>query len=114
MTAFLLVLLVLDALLLILVVLLQPGRGEGLAAMGTTGAGMETIFGSRQATTILTKATWWTGGIFLALVFFLAVLAGRSGRPSSILRERAPASAPAAPVPGSPAPSPLTPSAPRR
>lgn len=110
MTALLWVLLVLDAVLLMLVVLLQPGRGEGLAAMGTTGAGMETIFGSRQATTILTKATWWTGGIFLALVFLLGILAGRTGRPSSILRD---GGAPA-PAPTAPAPSPLTPSAPRR
>jgi len=36
------------------------------------GAGTETIMGGRQATTLLTKVTWWTAGMFL---FFLALVA---------------------------------------
>jgi preprotein translocase subunit SecG len=83
----LLVLLVLDAILLTTVVLLQAGKGGGLAAMGAAGAGSDSLFGTRHATTLLTKATWWTGSIFLVLAFTLSLLAGRGNQPSSILRE---------------------------
>src|SRR2546423_1038201 len=80
------VLLVLDAMVLIPVVLLQSGKGGGLAAMGG-GAGTDTLFGSRQATTILTKATWWSGGMFVVIAFALELLSSRPERPSTILRE---------------------------
>jgi preprotein translocase subunit SecG len=56
--------LILDSLILATAVLLQAGQGGGLATMGG-GAGTETIMGGRQATTLLTKVTWWTAGIFL-------------------------------------------------
>ena len=68
----LLVLLILDALLLSVVVLLQAGQGGGLAALG--GAGTESVLGGRQAVTILTKLSWWCGGIFLALSLLLSVM----------------------------------------
>jgi preprotein translocase subunit SecG len=93
----LLVLLVLDALVLIPVVLLQSGKGGGLAAMGGS-AGTDTLFGSRQATTILTKASWWTGGIFVAIAFALSLLSSRPTKPTSILRQGLQQSAPAAPA----------------
>jgi preprotein translocase subunit SecG len=97
----LLVLLVLDAILLTTVVLLQAGKGGGLAAMGAAGAGSDSLFGTRHATTLLTKATWWTGAIFLVLAFTLSLLAGRGNQPSSILREGLQAPAPATPgLPG--------------
>lgn len=88
---FLLTLLILDALLLMVVVLLQAGKGGGLAAMGAAGAGSDTLFGSRQAATLLTKATWWTGGIFLVLAFALSMMSGRAARSESILRSGMPA-----------------------
>ena len=72
MYAFLLVLLILDALLLSTVVLLQAGQGGGLATLG--GAGTESVLGGRQAVTILTKLSWWCGGIFLALSLLLSVM----------------------------------------
>jgi preprotein translocase subunit SecG len=83
---FLLILMVLDALVLIPVVLLQSGKGGGLAGMGG-GAGTDTLFGSRQATTILTKATWWAAGIFVGLAFVLSILSSRPQGGSSILRQ---------------------------
>lgn len=93
----LLTLLILDALLLVTVVLLQAGKGGGLAAMGAAGTGSDSLFGSRQATTLLTKATWWTGGIFLALALILSNFSTHEEAPRSILRGGlgAPATAPA-------------------
>jgi len=82
----LLTLLVIDAVLLLSVVLLQAGKGGGLAAMGAAGAGSDTLFGSRQAATLLTRATWWTGGIFLVLAFILSLLSGQTRGAESILR----------------------------
>jgi preprotein translocase subunit SecG len=82
----LLTLLVIDAFLLLAVVLLQAGKGGGLAAMGAAGAGSDTLFGSRQAATLLTKATWWTGGIFLVLAFILSMMSGQTRGAESILR----------------------------
>ena len=110
MFAFLLTLLILDALLLSVVVLLQAGQGGGLASLG--GATTDTVLGGRQAVTLLTKATWWCGGIFLVLALVLS-LVPRGGGTNALqerLRSATPASAPSAPLPlgGSPV-SPTTP-----
>jgi preprotein translocase subunit SecG len=102
----LLVLLVIDALILIPVVLLQSGKGGGLAAMGG-GAGTDTLFGNRHAVTLLTKITWWTGGLFVLLTFALAILSSRPETGGSILRRELQGTAPA-PVQQS-GPSPLAP-----
>ncbi len=80
MYSFLLILLVLDCFVLIGAVLLQAGTGGGLAAMGG-GASTDTFLGGRQAATILTKATWWLGGIFLALALILAGMRTRTAVP---------------------------------
>ncbi|HYF40499.1 MAG TPA: preprotein translocase subunit SecG [Gemmatimonadales bacterium] len=93
MFAFLVTLLVLDALLLSVVVLLQAGQGGGLASLG--GGGTDTVLGGRQAVTILTKLSWWCGGIFLILSLVLS-LVPRGGN-SSALQERLRAATPAAP-----------------
>src|ERR1051326_8462171 len=100
MFAFLLTLLILDALLLSVVVLLQAGQGGGLASLG--GGTTDTVLGGRQAVTILTKATWWCGGIFLVPSLLLQFVP-RSGT-SSALQEKLRAGAPSAPVelPGTP------------
>lgn len=97
MFAFLLTLLILDALVLCLVVLLQAGQGGGLASLG--GATTDTVLGGRQAVTLLTKATWWCGGIFLVLSLALS-LVPRGVNPSA-LQERLRAATPAAPGPAS-------------
>jgi len=67
-----LVLLILDAIVLSIVVLLQAGQGGGLATMG--GSGTENVLGGRQAVTILTKMSWWCGGLFLAFSLLLSVM----------------------------------------
>lgn len=80
----LITILILDAVLLTVAVLLQAGTGGGLAAMGG-GAATDTLLGGRQATTILTKATWWLGGIFLGLSLLITGVSSGGPTPSSVL-----------------------------
>jgi len=95
--AFLVTLLIIDGLILIGAVLLQAGKGGGLAAVGG-GASTDTFIGGRQAATLLTRATWTTAGIFLFLSLVLAIISSRgSTTPESILQrefQQAPAATP--------------------
>jgi preprotein translocase subunit SecG len=109
---FLLTLHILVCLLMVLVVLMQRPRSEGLGA--AFGSGMtENIFGA-QTTHVLAKFTTWLGGAFFALTLALAVVyAHLNSRESRIQRDLmdrpAPVATPAstAPVPvASPAASP--------
>src|SRR5881275_402541 len=86
MYTFLLVLLAIDSFILIAVVLMQAGQGGGMAAsFGGASSSSGTIFGTRQAGNLLTKASWWCGGIFLALAFMLSLASSRTRTPKSIL-----------------------------
>ena len=122
MYTFLVVLLILDSIVLGTAILMQAGKGGGLAA-SFGGAGSTADFlGIRQAGNLLTKASWWCGGIFIGLSFLLAMLSTRSRLPRSILDQQfsaPPVTAPApdagapalpiTPVPGSTEPAPQTP-----
>jgi preprotein translocase subunit SecG len=83
---FLLAIYVLVALLMLLVILMQRPKSEGLgAAFG--GGVTENIFGA-QTTNVLTKATAWLAGVFFLLTFALSILyAHRSMASSSLRRE---------------------------
>jgi len=109
---FCLVLFVLVSLLMVLVILMQRPKSEGLgAAFG--GAVTENIFGA-QTTNVLVKFTTWLAGIFFALSFALSVLyAHRSTADSAFRRElmktqAAAKSSPAATAKASPVSSPAT------
>jgi len=78
------------------VVLLQAGQGGGLASLG--GGTTDTVLGGRQAVTILTKATWWCGGIFMVLSLVLSFVP-RGGSSATQLQERLRAASPTAPTP---------------
>jgi preprotein translocase subunit SecG len=78
MFVFLTTIMIIDSLILATVVLLQAGQGGGLAGLGG-GASTDTFLGGRQATTVLTKASWWCGGVFLALALILSGLSTRGG-----------------------------------
>jgi preprotein translocase subunit SecG len=82
-----------DALILATAVLLQAGQGGGLASLGG-GAGTETIMGGRQATTLLTKVTWWTAGIFLFLALVLTFMSQQGTQARSVLEGQVQAPAP--------------------
>src|SRR3954464_11149192 len=102
MYTFLLILLAIDSVVLIAVILMQAGQGGGMAAtFGGASSSSGTIFGTRQAGNLLSKASWWCGGSFGALAFMLSLASTRTRQPKSILDQsfpysRAPVSAPAA------------------
>jgi preprotein translocase subunit SecG len=104
---FLLVILIIDALVLVGAILLQAGKGSGLAAnFGGASSSPDAFIGIRQAGTILTKATWWCAGIFLGLAFVLQVMSTRAQAPRSVLEKTfSNQPAPAAPTPGTSAPA---------
>jgi preprotein translocase subunit SecG len=106
----LLTILVIVAFLLIAVVLLQSGKGGGMAAsFGGAGSSSDAVFGTRQAGNILTKASWWLGGIFLGLSFVLQIASTRRTAPKSVLDQtfggRPAATAPATATPTTGAPT---------
>lgn len=90
-----------DAVLLVAAILLQAGKGGGMAAtFGGVSSSADAILGTRAAGNLLTKASWWCGGIFLGLAFVLSLMStGGTRRPTSVLDDAF------APVPGSTAPA---------
>ncbi len=79
---------------LILVILLQAGKGGGMgAAFG--GAGAQTVFGGRGAQTFLGKLTTISAAIFMLTSLTLAYQASKSG--SEIEHEEATVPAPSQP-----------------
>lgn len=92
MYGFLLAVLVLDGLFLSVVILLQAGKGGGLAAVGGSGGTMaDGVLGGRQATTVLTRATWTAGTIFMVLALVLSIMSSRARAPSSVIEVDVPA-----------------------
>lgn len=91
------------SLLMILVILMQRPKSEGLgAAFG--GGVTENIFGA-QTTNVLTKITGWLAAIFFILTFALSILYAHKGNSTSNLSERVkegilPAATIASPTPG--------------
>ncbi|HET9554764.1 MAG TPA: preprotein translocase subunit SecG, partial [Anaeromyxobacteraceae bacterium] len=91
---------VLVCVFLILVILLQAGKGGGMgAALG--GGGSQTVFGGRGAQTFLGKVTSVSAAIFMLTSLTLAYHASKT---TSVV-ERVPA-APSAPAPLLPPPAP--------
>jgi len=96
---FLLVLLIIDSVVLVVAVLLQSGQGGGMAAsFGGVSSSASSFMGTRQAGNLLTKASWWCGGLFLGLSFLLALASTRSRAPKSILDQTFQQPAATAPV----------------
>lgn len=94
-TVILVVIHILVSLFLILVVLVQQGKGADLAgAFG--GGGSQTAFGARGATTLLHKLTT---GFFIAFVATSLTLAIQQARPRGSVMSGTAAPAPAAPAP---------------
>jgi preprotein translocase subunit SecG len=92
------------ALLMVLVILMQRPKSEGLgAAFG--GGVTENIFGA-QTTNVLTKITSWLAALFFLLTFVLSILYAHKGNTQSELRRELMKDLPPAAVTTSPSPSP--------
>lgn len=70
---------------LIFVILLQPGKGDAMAAFSGGGGSSNTVFGGRGSVTFLSKVT-----TVCAIIFMLTslTLAWRSSHSDSVLRAR--------------------------
>lgn len=85
---FLLTLLVIDCIVLVFAILLQAGKGGGLAAsFGGASSSPDALIGIRQAGNLLTTVSWWGGGIFLGLCFVLQIMSTNTRTPRSVLEQ---------------------------
>src|SRR5580765_1608552 len=91
---------------LVAVVLVQSGKGGGLAG-GAFGGTAQTVFGGRGATDFMTRATMVLGAAFFTTSLVLALMTTGVGTGSrSLIQEearRAGAAAPRLPAQGAPA-----------
>ena len=106
---------VIVCLTLIMVVLLQQGKGGSMAnAFG--GGATQAAFGARSGATVLSRATTVCAVLFVVGAIALGILGQRG--PGSVVGGRAapqaPASAPAVPVPAPTAPAPTPAPAPAK
>jgi preprotein translocase subunit SecG len=102
---FLVILLILDSVVLVVAILLQSGKGGGLAAsFGGATSAADSLIGTRQAGNLLTRASWWCGGIFLFLALVLQIASTRTRVPASVLDKSLSTPAPTAPATGTAAP----------
>ena len=88
MYAFLIVLIAIIAVLLAVVVLLQSGKGGGLAGIASGGATTQ-ILGARQAPDVLEKATWTLATAFIVLCIATNFFVGAPTVQDSVIQERA-------------------------
>ena len=89
MFTFLLILFLLTSFLLVVVILLQASKGDGLS--GALGGGFmaQNIVGARQAANVLQKATVVLGIVFGLLAITISLTIGGSGPKKSVLQEQA-------------------------
>lgn len=87
---------VLVCLFLIVVVLLQPGKAGGNAAVFGAGSATGSVWGGRGASTVLSKATTIAAALFMILSIVLA----RAGADTTSIKgvERKPVTAPTQPA----------------
>jgi preprotein translocase subunit SecG len=101
MFSFMVVVIALIAAVMILVILMQSGQGQGLSGIASGGATRQ-VLGTRQAPDTLEKATWTLAAVFISLCvitnFFID-----TGERESVIQNRAqnnPSQQQQAPAPG--------------
>ena len=120
MFTFIIILITVIAILISLVVLVQSGKGGGLAGIAAGGATQQ-VLGARQAPDILEKATWILASAFIILCVLsnFIIDRGDAGSTDSVIQNRAqqeqtlpPAELPSLPPAELPAETPATNEAP--
>ncbi len=105
---------IIDGLLLMVVVLLQAAKGEGLAGIaGGASSSMSSTFGTRRTADFLSKASWWLGGGLLVIslainLFFLPGKTTSAERDSIIQNSRNQSAVPTQPAMPNPVTTPPT------
>jgi len=109
MFTFIMIVITLIAILMTLLVLLQSGKGGGLAGIASGGATTQ-ILGARQAPDILEKGTWILATVFIFLCILTNFFIDDGGSQRSIIQQQQSQTplSPGAVDPG-PAPDPLLP-----
>ncbi len=90
MFTFIIILITLIAILISLVVLVQSGKGGGLAGIAAGGATQQ-VLGARQAPDILEKATWILATAFIVLCILsnFIIDRGADGATDSVIQQQA-------------------------
>lgn len=83
---FLVVVIAAIALLMTIVILLQSGRGSGLAGIAA-GDSTRQMLGARQAPDLLEKATWTMATIFIVLCVLTNFAVDRGGQQESVIQQ---------------------------
>ena len=88
---FLIVISSIISIVLMIVVLMQASKGDGLSGtFGSAAGSMGSMFGTRRTADFLSKATWWLGGSLavLAIAINLIFLPGKinAGQRESIIQ----------------------------
>jgi len=74
MYTFLIILFILVSFTMVVVILLQAGKGQGLAGAIGGGAAGSSIFGGRGAADFLSKATTWLAVLYMGFAILIGVL----------------------------------------
>jgi preprotein translocase subunit SecG len=112
MTVLIIIVHVLASLIMIGVILLQAGKGAEIGA--AFGGSSQTIFGSRGATTFLSKLTIGAASLFMLTSLSLSILSNQRSVASSIIDSLPPEATAPAPAAATPSTSsaPTTPATP--
>ncbi len=85
---FLIIVITLIAAIMVFLVLIQSGKGGGLAGIAAGGATTQ-ILGARQAPDVLEKATWILAALFISLCILTNFVIDRGQQQRSIIQQGA-------------------------
>lgn len=103
MYTFLVILFVLLSFLMIVVILMQAGKGQGLAGSIGGGAAGGSVFGGRGAADFLSKATTWIAATYMILAIIIGyIYKSRAEQAQQSLIEQRMEEAPTVPEPDIP------------
>lgn len=97
---FLVTIFVISCILLIILVLMQKGKGG--MGIGTMGGGSQMLFGGAGGQDFFQKATWVLGTILMAGSLGLGLMKARSGREARYVQLETPATNPLLNMPAAP------------